>query len=233
MSKYTLYSTTFSPFSRKVRFFLDEKGIDYQLTEIKFWTRDKEFLKLNPANEVPVLKNLQTKDVICDSYLICEYIDEVENNDNELSYFNFLGKNLKEKYEIQRLHMWFDKIFYNEVSKYFIDETYLNFLKGNKQKQNSVDKINIGLSNLKRHIQYMEFLLSKRKWLAGEIFSIADIAASTQLSVLDYIGYIDWNEYQKLKEWYITIKSKKGFKNMLYEKISGFQQSEYYSKLDF
>lgn len=186
---------------------------------------------MNQASEVPVLKNLQNREIICDSFLICSYIDEIEKKDNELDYFNFLGNNILERYEIQRLHMWFDKKFYNEVTKYLIEETFLNVLKGGQD--TNTDKINVSIINLNIHIKYIEYLLSKRKWLASETFSVADIAAATQLSVVDYLGYVDWSKYLKLKEWYITIKSKQGFRNLLFEKIAGFKQSKYYSELDF
>ena len=232
MSKYTLYSSPFCPFSRKVTFFLDERGIDYQLTDVKYWLRDKDFVKLNQASETPVLKNMQTQEVICDSLLICDYIDEREIKEDELGYFNFLGNGLPEKYEIQRLHMWFDKKFYNEVSKGFIEEIFLNYVKGNKS--TDMNRINVVLHNLEKHILYIEYLLSKRKWLACESFTIADMAASAQLSILDYMGYIDWNKYRKLKDWYIVIKSKQGFKKILYDtKIIGFKPSAYYTELDF
>lgn len=232
MSKYTLYSSPFCPFSRKVIFFLDERGIDYQSTDVKYWLRDKDFVKLNQASETPVLKNMQTREIICDSFLICNYIDELEVSEDELGYFNFLGNGLPEKYEIQRLHMWFDKKFYNEVSKHFIEEIFLNYVRGNKT--TDMEKINIVLQNLDKHILYIEYLLSKRKWLACESFSVADMAAATQLSILDYMGYIDWNKYRKLKDWYIIIKSKQGFKKILYDtKIVGFKPSACYTELDF
>lgn len=231
MSKYILYDSVFCPFSRKVRFFLDEREIDYQITDVKFWLKNREFLKLNPANEVPVLRDLQTMEVICDSYLICEYLDAQERNIDELGYFDFLGNGMLEKYEIRRLHMWFDKKFYGEVSKYVIEETFLNMLNG--KCDTNMDKLNIALKNLDLHIGYMEYLLSRRKWLACESFTIADIAASTQLSVMDYLGYIDWNRHVKLREWYRIIKSKKGFRNILFDKIPGYKPSKYYSELDF
>lgn len=232
LSKYTLYSSPFCPFSRKVIFFLDERGVDYQLTDVKYWLRDKDFVKLNQASETPVLKNMQTQEVICDSFLICNYIDELEIKEDELGYFNFLGNGLPEKYEIQRLHMWFDKKFYNEVSKHFIEEIFLNYVKGNKS--TDMEKINIVLQNLDKHILYIEYLLSKRKWLACESFTVADMAAATQLSILDYMGYINWNKYRKLKDWYIIIKSKQGFKKILYDtKIIGFKPSACYTELDF
>lgn len=231
MSKYVLYDSVFCPFSRKVRFYLDEMELDYQITDVKFWLRNKEFLKLNPANETPVLKNLKTKEVICDSYLICEYIANEEHDRNELDYFDFLGSNSKEKYEIQRLHMWFDKKFYQDVSRYIIEETFLNTLNGINN--TNMDKLNVALKNLELHIKYIEYLLSKHRWIASEIFTIADIAAATQLSIVDYLGYIDWNRYIKMREWYRIIKSKKGFRNILFDKIPGYKPSKFYSELDF
>lgn len=231
MSKYTLYACNFCPFSRKVRFFLEEMGINYQLAETKYWLRKPDFISLNQACETPVLKNIENNQVIVDSFLICDYINNYEKKEEELGYFDFLGYNLSSKYEIQRLHMWFDKKFYNEITKYFIDEIFLNYVNG-KNDTNSI-KINVAINNFNKHANYMEFLLSKRKWLACDLFTIADISASTQISIIDYLGYIDWNKYKKLKEWYITIKSKKGFRNILYEKIPGFKPSKYYSELDF
>lgn len=201
------------------------------MTEVKYWLRDRDFLKLNQLGETPVLKNFETKEIICDSFLICNYIDELENKENESDYFNFLGKGLREEYEIQRLHMLFDKNFYNEVSKYFIEEIFLSTIKGNREP--NADKLKVVSFNLERYINYIEYLLGKRKWLAGEMFTIADITASTQLSLLDYMGYVNWNSHQKLKDWYITIKSKKGFRNILYDRIPGFKPVKYYSELDF
>ena len=96
-----------------------------------------------------------------------------------------------------------------------------------------MDKLNVALKNLDLHINYIEYLLSKHRWLASEIFTIADIASATQLSILDYLGYIDWNKYIKLREWYRIIKSKKGFRRILFDKIPGYKPSRYYSELDF
>ena len=231
MSKYTLYSGNFCPFSRKVRFFLEEISVDYQLTETKYWLRKADFISLNQACETPVLKNIETNQIIVDSFLICNYINDFEHKSEELGYFDFLGNSLLSKYEIQRLHMWFDKKFYNEITKYFIDEIFLNYVNG-KNNTNSL-KIDIAVNNFNKHANYMEYLLSKRKWLACDFFTIADIAAVAQISIIDYLGYIEWNKYKKLKDWYITVKSKKGFRNILYEKIPGFKPSKYYSELDF
>src|SRR3546814_17863607 len=50
-----LYHHWLSPFSRKVRILLKEKGLDFQLEVEKTWERREDFLALNPAGLVPVL----------------------------------------------------------------------------------------------------------------------------------------------------------------------------------
>jgi glutathione S-transferase len=229
VAKYILYSCTFCPFSRKIRFFLDENCIEYENKEVRFWERDKDFLKLNPACETPVLKNIETNEVICDSFLICQYISELEGSDN---YFDIMAANTTNKYEIQRLHLWFDKKFFNEVTKYIVDEMFLGTLKKSGKTTNT-DKIMIALENFEKHINYIEFLVNKRKYLGGENFSIADIAAITQISILDYLGLVDWDKHEKFKNWYILIKQKIGFRRILEDKILGFEPSITYNKLDF
>ncbi|MDR2077720.1 MAG: glutathione S-transferase domain-containing protein, partial [Rickettsiales bacterium] len=97
----------------------------------------------------------------------------------------------------------------------------------------NTDKLAVALKNLDSHIKYIEYILARRKWLASESFSISDIAAASQLSVIDYLGYIEWNRYIKLREWYRIIKSKKGFRNILFDRIPGYRASKYYSELDF
>ena len=51
----TLYHLWLSPFARKVRLALKEKGLEFELQVEKVWERREAFLALNPASEVPVL----------------------------------------------------------------------------------------------------------------------------------------------------------------------------------
>ena len=49
-----LFHTLLSPFSRKVRVALGEKGLDFDLMAEKVWEQREEFLALNPAGQVLV-----------------------------------------------------------------------------------------------------------------------------------------------------------------------------------
>ena len=72
----TLYHLWLSPFCRKVRIVLEEKGLDFEMKTETLWQRRPEFLALNPAGEVPVLVE-DGGAAIADSGAICEYIEEI------------------------------------------------------------------------------------------------------------------------------------------------------------
>lgn len=232
MIDYILYHYPLCPFSRKIRFILDDMGVSYKMKEVKFWKRDSNFLKLNPAGEVPVLANEEKDFIITDSYLIAEYLNVIQSKKTDLLMTPYIPNDEFDALEVKRLEMWFDKKFYNEAAKYILEEkVYNTFL--NKNVEINTKRLKAGQKNLEGHLRYMEFLLDKRKWLAGEEFSLADIAAAAQISSLDYLGEISWSKYKILKDWYLTIKSKVAFQGILKDKIEGFAPSKYYCEFDF
>jgi len=229
---YILYHYPICPFSRKVRVFMNEKAIKFDMKEVKVWTKDVKFLKLNPANETPVLEHKKRGTVICDSFVICEYLEDIYPSPKDLLSRGFLGDSPEERAEIRRIEMWFDKKFYNEVSAYILEEKVYNRFLDSKSVPNT-RKLKASQINLDMHLRYIEYLLRDRKWLAGEDFTIADIASACQLSSIDYFGEINWNYYRKVKDWYATIKSKPSFQPLLKDKIKGFKPSKWYNNLDF
>ena len=51
-----LYHVPLSPFCRKVRLSLAEKKVEVELVEEKYWEKDADFMRRNPAGKVPVLR---------------------------------------------------------------------------------------------------------------------------------------------------------------------------------
>ena len=51
-----LFHVPLSPFCRKVSLSLAEKKIEVELVEERYWEADPDFLRRNPAANVPVLK---------------------------------------------------------------------------------------------------------------------------------------------------------------------------------
>src|SRR3546814_19237998 len=50
--------------------------------------------------------------------------------------------------------------------------------------------IRAGLANIHYHLEYIAWLCDRRRWLAGDAFSRADIVAAAEPSAVDYIGDI-------------------------------------------
>ncbi|HEV2301153.1 MAG TPA: glutathione S-transferase family protein [Stellaceae bacterium] len=219
-----LYHLSLSPFSRKVRIVLREKGLDFTLKSEKVWERRPEFLALNPAGEVPVLIEPDGT-VLAGTEAIVEYLDEVYREKL------LIGINPVDRAEVRRLSAWFDGKMHEEVTEHLLGEKMMKRLKGQGQ-PNSL-AIRAGHANLPHHLDYIGYLVERRRWLAGDHFSVADIAAAAHLSSLDYLGDVPWEAHEPAKEWYARIKSRPSFRPILVDHVPGVPPPKHYADLDF
>lgn len=220
----TLFHLWLHPFSRKVRLALSEKGLEFDVRIEKVWERRTEFLALNPAGDVPVLMEPDGT-VIANSWVICEYLDEVYNNTT------LLGVDSLQRAETRRLVSWFDVKFNREVTENLVGEKLMKRLL--KLGEPHGPSIRAGHANIHYHLDYIGFLTEKRNWLAGDNFSLADIAAASHISAIDYIGDVPWEEHQAAREWYARIKSRPSFRPLLEDRIPGFTPVSHYENVDF
>lgn len=220
----TLLHLWLHPFSRKVRVALSEKKLSFDLKIEKVWERRTEFLALNPAGDVPVLIE-QDGTTLANSQVICEYLEEVYPE------INLLGHDPVQRAETRRLISWFDVKFNHEVTDNLVGEKLMKrFLKMGEPHGPS---IRAGHANIHYHLDYIGFLTEKRKWLAGDNFSLADITAAAHLSAVDYIGDVPWEEHQAAREWYTKVKSRPSFKALLDDRIPGFDPVGHYETVNF
>ena len=220
---YRLYHYPLSPFSRKVRLVLAEKGIEVELIEERYWEVRPEFLRMNPSGKIPVLKTGTI--TLGESSAICEYLDEIHPEPA------LIPTDIERRAEARRLASWFDDKFYHEVTLNLLGERTMKKVMGNGCPDSK--NIKAGSKNIRYHMKYMEYLLDRRRWLAGDRLSIADFAAAAQISCLDYISDVDWNSYDQVKEWYAKIKSRPAFRSLLADQLPGFPQPPHYADLDF
>lgn len=224
---YSLYHHPLCPFSRKIRFFLTQKGLEFKLIKENFWERRKEFLAVNPAATVPVLYDHNNRNIIASSQVIIEYIEEKHDNS-----YGYIGGSLSARAKSRFIQNWFDEKFWKEAGKNILNERYFNRYILSDATPNP-ENLRIAKYNLNIHLNYIEHLLQNSKYLAGEQITIADFAAAGHISVLDYFGDINWSNYLIAKEWYAIVKSQKGFFPILKERITGITPSDCYGKLDF
>jgi glutathione S-transferase len=218
-----LYHVALSPFCRKVRLSLAEKKIECELAEERYWEKDTDFLRRNPAGKVPVLR--MDGRTMAESGAICEYLEEVYPEPA------LMPQEPGDRYEVRRLVAWFDDKFHHEVTSKLLYERV------NKKimKQGFPDSRNIkdGARAIKYHLDYMAWLLDRRRWLAGDVMTLADFAAAAHLSALDYISDVDWHRSEAVKDWYAKIKSRPAFRGILADQVPGFPPPAHYADLDF
>jgi glutathione S-transferase len=212
-----LYHFPLCPFSRKVRVYLKERNLDFKLIYENPWEKRDEFMGINPVGQVPVL--IDNNLAITDSIAICEYLDE--------SYKGTQRPSIAIKSKVRSLINWFDNKFYNEVTKYIINEKIT--LNSNPDSR----FLHAAKHNLIYHLEYITYLINKNVWLATDKFTLADITLASHISVIDYMDSFPWERNKTIKEWYAVIKSMHCFRDILYDKVSGITPPQHYTDLDF
>jgi len=221
----TLYHHPLCPFSRLVRVVLGEKKLEFEAQIEKFWEARPEFVALNPSSEVPVLVE-SNGTVLADAIAIAEYLDEVHREPSLLPSEPVL------RAEARRLVGWFSHKFYNEVTDNLVGQKVFRRL-GSRQSEPDSGRIRLAFSLIHAHLDYIGWLTERRAWLAGAMFSLADITAATQLSCLDFIGDVPWEAHPAAKDWYARVKSRPSFRPLLSDHLPGMPAPRHYADLDF
>ena len=219
-----LFHVPLSPFCRKVRIVLKEKGLPFALKTENVWERREEFLVMNPAAKVPVLVEADGT-VLADSTAIVEYLQEVQPQPD------LLGGNPAQRAETRRLVAWFDEKMYLEATQNIFGEKVQKRFLGQGEPDSAT--VRAGLANIRVHLDYLAWLVERRTWLAGNNFSLADVAAAAQFSCIDYIGDVPWSHQEAARDWYARVKSRPSFQSLLDDRLPGLRPVSHYDDLDF
>ncbi len=221
-----LHHYQLSASSRFIRLLLAERGLTI-LTNVETpWERNEDFLSLNPAGDVPVFVG-EDGMALSGATVIAEYIEETEDS----SLHNLLWGEALARAEIRRLVHWFEYKFNREVGALLLSERVIKRFSG--QGTTSSVVIRAAMSNLQIHLDYIDWLAEQGNWLTGKQISLADLAAAAHLSVLDFLGDIDWSRHSEAKIWYAKMKSRPSFRDLLCDQVVGINPPEHYSNLDF
>ena len=223
MSK--LYHLALDPYCRRIRLALAEKGEAVQLVDERPWAPSQQLVELNPSCLLPVLVE-DSGQALCGAEALGEYLEE------QYPKVNLLPGNAFARAEIRRLVAWFDVKFYTEVSEPLLTEKVVKrFMAGPAAPDMS--RVRAASQRLKAHLDYVAWLAEQRSWLAGDELSLADLAAASHLSAIDYLGAIDWAENPVAKSWYQRIKSRPSFRVLLNDTVAAMPPAASYADLDF
>ena len=224
----TLFHHNMSCNSRAIRLILFEYEIPSTLVEEQEWARRAEFLRYNPACTIPVLLT-ENGDPIVESYAIIEYLDETVGRQKKDKWL--FPANPIARAEVRRLLSWFLQKFKDEVTRPIVRQRIYKREMPTSIGGGAPDStiLRHARSNIRPHMEYLNWLAKDNNCLTGDNLTYADFAAAGGVSVLDYLGEIDWNTYPYAKEWYTRIKSRPSMRPLLFDRIRGIAPSSSYT----
>lgn len=220
-----LFQFPLCPFSRKVRLLMGEKGIGYELVRESPWLQTDEFLDMNPAGRTPVLRDDERNFTLCDSWSICEYLEET------VEKHPMINGTAANRAEIRRLVAFFDEQFYGDVVAPLMHERMRKRIIHRQPPDGKILRDAMRLANT--HLDYIDYLIDHRAWIGGATLSLADMAAAAHISVADYLGGIDWQGHNQTADWYRVFKSRPSFRPLLSERMEVVKPPAHYENIDF
>ena len=218
--------------SRYVRLALAEYGEEVELVDEAPWERRAELLNLNAAGTVPVFVD-EEHGAISGAAVIGEYLAETRGaRAGELA---LMPVPPGERAEVRRLVSWFLDKLDNEVTSYLVSEKVIKRRAPSTNGGGPPDAaaIRAARTNIRYHLRYIGYLVGRRSWLAGKELTLADLAAAAELSCVDYLGEVPWEEDTNARGWYARVKSRPSFRPILADLVRGSPPPSHYANLDF
>ncbi len=206
-----IHGVNLSPFVRKARVALIEKGLDYELVPVFPGSADPEFRKISPLGKVPTYE--EDGWTIPDSSVIIAYLERVHPqpalypaDPKDLAKALFL-----EEYADTKLLEATVPFFVQRV----VNPKFLN-------QESDESAIEAAIAAQDEIFGYLEGQIRDGAALVGGRFSVADIAVCTQFATMAHGGgTIDAARWPGLASYVATILARPSFKAVIEEEKAG------------
>jgi glutathione S-transferase len=240
-----LYNAAHSTCSQKVRICLAEKNLAFEDIRLDLGkAKDHlkpEYLKINPNGVVPTL--VDDGNIIVDSSVICEYLDErfpqIRLTPDDLvqrarmrAWMRFLEEVPTAAVRVPSFNMGFLPRFEGLDRKRFEAEQsdvrpirkqfYRRMGPGGFKKED----VEASLEQLANTCARMDKALEHGPWLLGQQYSLADIIVAPLIDRMADLGFAEiWNpKFPRVAEWYARMKARPAFQQTFYP---GARMSEF------
>ena len=181
-----------TPNGKKISIMLEEISYEYKLTQIDISSGEQfnpEFIKISPFSKIPVIIDHDVNETIFESGAILIYLaekskkfydkeDRLKINQWLMAQMGYIGPKIGQHHQFHH---------YNPGKSDFGEERYFKITK--------------------KIYQDLNYRLANSKYLAGEKYSIADIAT------WPWIARHEWHDiglrkYENLTRWYLDISNR-------------------------
>ncbi len=185
--------TADTPNGKKISIMLEEISFDYKITKVDIYNKEQfkpEFRKISPFSKIPVIKDHENNQTIFESGAILMYLGEKSNK-----FYDEKNKNIINQWLMAQMGLIGPMIgqhhqfhHFNSGKSKFGEDRYFKITK--------------------QLYQDLDERLKISKFLAGEDYSIADIATWPWIARHEWHD-IGLNNYDNLKRWYLNIAERK------------------------
>ncbi len=181
-----LYHTPISANSRRVWVTLLEKGLEFELVEVKMDGEQfqPDFLAINPFHHIPVL--------IDDGFKVIESLAILDYLEAKYPTPAMLPTDVEELAKVRMVQL----VSVNEL----LPATSVLFLKMLDLSGGEPEKLELALQKIATGLKFLENLLDTRPYFGSEQLTLAEVVAGTIIPWLPR-GGISLSEYPKLNAW--------------------------------
>lgn len=174
-----VYGAPLSPFVRKLRLCLVEKGLDYQLEVVTPFGQPDWYYDLNPLGRIPAFRDGELS--LADSSVICQYLEEQYPDSPRL-----FGQSPAQAAQIR----WLEKYADYELAPLCTFTVFRNrLLKPMLGLGCDEEAIQAALhTQLPKHFDYLEKTLGAAQYFVENTLSQADLAIYSQLQNMAHGG---------------------------------------------
>lgn len=208
----TVYGGAISPFVRKVRVMLAEKGLEYSLEQVSPFNPPPEFLAISPLKRIPVLRDTDRPEpnTLPDSSIICDYIEH-----------KYPSPALYPADPFERAKaLWYEEYADSAVAQcvgsgLFFERIVKKMMRGQTDEATVQKTLTEKLPPI---LDHLEAEIDGKQFLAGGAFSIADISVGTMIVNFNHAGeQIDAARWPKLAAYIGRIHARPSFKTLIDE----------------
>ena len=208
-----VYGGAVSPFVRKVRITLAEKGVPYTLEQVNPFTPPPEFLAISPLKRIPVLRDTDipgANNTLPDSSIICDYLEHKYPKPALYPADPF------ERAKALWYEEYADSVMAQNIGRgLFFERIVKKMMRGQTDEAVCQKTLTQELPPLFDHI---EKEIGDKQFLAGGAFSIADISVGTMIVNLVHSGEaVDPKRWPKFAAYITRIHARPSFKAMIDE----------------
>jgi glutathione S-transferase len=232
---FKLYNAPQSTCSQRVRFVLNSKGLAFDEVKLNLLAGDQikpDYLKLNPNGVVPTLDH--DGQIVIDSTVIAEYLDEVEPDksftpENPVArahmrtLMHFIDEMPAAAVRVPTFNLAFLPSFQKMSREEFVafaesKPLRREFMLTMGQTGFPQEEMDAALARLRRSYERMDAEIAKSggPWLLGKDVTLADVAVMPALVRMHDLNLVGWHDLPRVVTWFDNIRAQKAFTPTFY-----------------